>query len=184
MGGYDKTVWWDREIDREGRPIRRDVREAAVAIWANACSRTHAALGDATDAAEILEQCVSNVSRSLDSHNKEESSQNTIGLLWVSFRNSLLNRANRLRRQTPVGDSEMLEPLAATGSLEAIESQIDLERVVRKLSSRARTILVLRHAGYDWREIAALLQVTVPSAKSTFKRELRELQLLLRKKGK
>jgi RNA polymerase sigma factor (sigma-70 family) len=176
MGAYSKPVWWDREIDREGRSIRRDVREAADAIWENACGRAKAVLGDTTDAAEIMEECVARVSQSLESRQEEPFSQNTVALLWVSFRNSVSNRAAKLRRQEPIADSELLEPVAASGSLEAIESRIDLERLVRKLSARSRTILVLRHAGYEWKEIASLLRVTVPTAKSTFRRELLEAQ--------
>jgi len=182
MCAYGKPVWWNREIDREGRSIRRDVREAADAIWENACGRAKAVLGDTTDAAEIMEECVARVSLSLDSRQEEPFSQNTSALLWVSFRNCVSNRAAKLRRQEAIADSEMLEPVAASGSPEAIESRIDLERLVRKLSTRSRTILVLRDAGYEWREIASLLQVTVPAAKSTFRRELREAQLQLGKR--
>jgi RNA polymerase sigma factor (sigma-70 family) len=183
MCAYSKPVWWDRDIDKEGRSIRKDVREAADAIWENACGRAKTVLGDITDAAEIMEECVARVSQSLDSRQEQPYSQNTVALLWVSFRNSLSNRAAKLRRQEPIADSEMLEPVAASGSPEAIESRIDLERLVRKLSTRSRTILVLRDAGYEWREIASLLRVTVPAAKSTFRRELREAQLQFEKKS-
>ena len=179
---YSRPVWWDREIDREGGSIRPDVREAAQQIWKNACGLAKTLLGDMTDVAEIMEECVARVSHSLDSRNQESFSQNTSALLWVSFRNSVLNRAAKLRREEPIADSEMLEPVAARGSLEAIESQIDLERLVRRLSPRSRTVLILRYAGYDWKEIAALLQITVPAAKNNFRRELRETQTHLAKK--
>jgi RNA polymerase sigma factor (sigma-70 family) len=178
----DRPVWWDREIDREGRPIRPDVREAGQEIWKNACGLAKTFLSDATDAAEIMEECVARVSQSLDSRNEVPYSQNTIALLWVSFRNSVLNRAAKRRREEPIADSEMLEPVAVRGSLEAIESQIDLEKLVRRLSARSRTVLILRYAGYDWKEIAALLRITVAAAKNNFRRELREAQMHLARK--
>jgi RNA polymerase sigma factor (sigma-70 family) len=179
---YDRPVWWDREIDRDARPIRADVREAAQKIWKNACGLANTLLSDTAETAEIMEECVARVSQSLDSRSEAPYSQNTIALLWVSFRNSVLNRAAKRRREEPIADSEILEPVAARGSLEAIESQIDLEKLVRRLSARSRTVLILRYAGYDWKEIAALLRITIPAAKNNFRRELREAQMHLAKK--
>jgi RNA polymerase sigma factor (sigma-70 family) len=151
-------------------------------IWKNACGLAKTLLGDATDAAEIMEECVTRVSQSLDSRTEEPFSQNTIALLWVSFRNAVLNRVAKRRREEPIADLGMLEADAGSGSLEAIESQIDLEKLVRRLTARSRTVLILRYAGYDWKEIASLLRITVPAAKNNFRRELREAQLQLAKK--
>jgi DNA-directed RNA polymerase specialized sigma24 family protein len=94
----------------------------------------------------------------------------------VAFRNCVLNRAARLRREACIPDSELAEPPTARGSLETIEVQIDLDRLVRRLNPRSRTILVLRDAGYEWSEIAALFRLTVPAVKKRFHRDLREAQ--------
>jgi DNA-directed RNA polymerase specialized sigma24 family protein len=176
MRGYKQAVWWDREIDREGHPIRGDVRQAAREIWIHACVVATSLLGDNTDAAEIMEVCVGRVSRYLTAKREAPIAQNTNALLMVAFRNAVLNRAARLRREASIQESELIEPSAAWGSVEAIETQIDLEKLARRLSPRSRTILVLRDAGYDWNEIAALFRVTVPAAKNRFHRELREAQ--------
>ena len=58
--------WWDRELDRSGRPIREDVRTAAHEVWGQVCKRARALLGDDADAAEMLEISVEAVSRYLN----------------------------------------------------------------------------------------------------------------------
>ncbi len=173
---YKQPVWWDQESDGEGRFIRADVRNAAREIWDNACCLVKSLLGDTAEAAEIMEACVARISQYLSSRTEDVSTQNTNALLMVAFRNSVLNRAARLRREASIDESELLEPCAAWGSREMIESRIDLEKLVQRLSGRSRTILVLRDAGYDWNEIAALFRVTVPAIKNRFHRELREAQ--------
>ena len=173
---YKQPVWWDQETDREGRSIRSDVRKAAFEIWDNACALSKSLLGDTTEAAEIMEACVVRISHYLSSRNNEPATHNTTALLMVAFRNCVLNRAARLRREACIPDSELAEPPTARGSLETIEVQIDLDRLVRRLNPRSRTILVLRDAGYEWSEIAALFRLTVPAVKKRFHRDLREAQ--------
>jgi DNA-directed RNA polymerase specialized sigma24 family protein len=179
MCSYTQAVWWDRELDREGRAIREDVRKAAVQIWNNACAAASSLLGDSIDAAEIMESSVERVSGFLTNKKAALYAENTNGLLMVAFRNVTLNRLARLRREASMEESVASEPSATWGSVEAIESKIDLEKLVRRLSPRSRTILVLRDAGYDWNEIAALFRVTVPAAKNRFHRELKEAHMQL-----
>ena len=59
-------VWWDRDVDQAGRPIRPDVRLAGREIWEQACRRTEALLDDHGPAAELMENSVAQVSRYLD----------------------------------------------------------------------------------------------------------------------
>jgi len=174
MCSYTQAVWWDRALDREGRQIRDDVRQAAGEIWNSACSVASSLLGDSTDSAEIMEVCVERISGYLANKKVALFAENTNALLMVAFRNAALNRLGRLRRESSMHESDGSEPSATWGSVEAIESQIDLEKLVRRLSPRSRAILVLRDAGYDWNEIASLFQVTVPAAKNRFHRELKE----------
>lgn len=50
--------WWDRDVDRAGRPIRVDVRTAAHEIWEQARRRARTLLGDDNDTAVIIEESV------------------------------------------------------------------------------------------------------------------------------
>jgi hypothetical protein len=77
-------VWWDRDVDQTGRPIRSDVRLAGHEIWEQACQRTKVLLDDLSPAAELMENSIAQVSRYLDRIGAPESSQKH-GLLMVAF---------------------------------------------------------------------------------------------------
>jgi hypothetical protein len=165
--------WWDRECDKSGQPIRADVRAAAIEIWDKACGRTQRALGDATDAADLMERCVSRISRSLDRRQALLFSQKTSAMLMVAFSRELSRHAGRLRRTQPSGDaSAMEEYLCASNWANEIDSRLDWERLVVRLSERSRMILALKTAGYDWKEIASSLTISVSVAKNSFWREI------------
>lgn len=60
-------LWWDRETDEQtGSRLRADVREAAHRVWKWVCLKSRELLGDAGDAAEVLEASVRTISRYLD----------------------------------------------------------------------------------------------------------------------
>jgi hypothetical protein len=82
--GNNGPVWWDRELDSTGRPIRPDVRGAAHQIWENACRRVQALLGDASEAPELMEKAVVQVSRYLDRTGAGLFAQNTTGVLMCA----------------------------------------------------------------------------------------------------
>src|SRR5260370_19278582 len=85
-------LWWDRDSDRMGRPIRPDVRTAAHEIWEHACSRARAVLGDDTDASEMMEASVDRVSHYLNRHAGPLFSANVAGLLTTAFRRLMTKR--------------------------------------------------------------------------------------------
>ena len=49
-------IWWNRDLDNNGHQLRLDVREAANSIFAEACRRTRAVLGEDCDAAALMEE--------------------------------------------------------------------------------------------------------------------------------
>ena len=53
--GSNAPVWWDKEVDAAGRPIRLDVRTAAHQIWDAARRQAQHLLGDASEAPELME---------------------------------------------------------------------------------------------------------------------------------
>ena len=165
--------WWDREFDKSGQPIRADVRASAIEIWDKVCSKTRSALGDATDAADLMERCVSRISRSLDRRQALLFSQKTSAMLMVAFSRELSRHAGRLRRTQPSGDaSAMEEYLCGSNWANEIDSRLDWERLVVRLSERSRMILALKTAGHDWKEIASSLAISVSVAKNSFWREI------------
>ena len=175
-------VWWDREINKDGMIIREDVRHAARDIWAKACRLSTTMAGDDTDALEIMEHCVTRVTRYLNDRNYAPFSQKTAGLLLVAFRRELLSRMARLRRTEPI-ETQVLEDTKAPDWATEVELRVDLEKFVAGLSERARTILAMRDAGHEWDEIAVELGVSASTAKNSFSVEVRRARALLAKKA-
>jgi len=59
---------------------------------------------------------------------------------------------------------------------------MDAERVLRKLSDRARQMFEFRKRGYDWEEVAAILNTSDGAARAEYSRELKRLKMKLANK--
>jgi DNA-directed RNA polymerase specialized sigma24 family protein len=177
MAAASKRLFWDRQVDLDGRTIRADVRQAAQEQWQKFERMTASFLGDASDAAEILETCVARVSRYLDERRHGLFTQCISALLCVSFRRALYSHARKRQRLRAAGDIATLaqEPVDLRWN-QKLDAHIDFEKLVRRLSKRSRAVLALRHAGYKWKEIAALLGVSMAVAKSALWREIQRLR--------
>jgi DNA-directed RNA polymerase specialized sigma24 family protein len=180
--------WWDRDVDAKGRNIRSDLRAAAHEIWAWACSTTQSRLGDNTAAAELMELAIAQASAYLDKHGiplNSHSNTHLTSLMRRCFGRVLHRHAMKLKRLELVGSNLELSDLAADRTWSRqIDARVDYERMIRLLSGRCRTILTLRDAGYEWKEIADVLGTTASAVKKSFFREIRELQVKLRIPGK
>jgi hypothetical protein len=173
--------WWDRDNDASGKPLRSDVRTAVVEVWERVCKQTQSVLGETASVGELMEVTVSQVSAYLDKTGVPLCSRNLTGLLMVTFWRVLNRQAQRLRRLELVGGPSEMSSLAAAGDwAREVETRIDYERIVRSLSDKCRTVLALRDAGYDWKEIAGVMETTETAIKKSFFREIRQLQIKLR----
>jgi hypothetical protein len=173
MGSFQSPLWWDREIDRTGRPIRPDVRAAAHGIWGCACRRAQSLIADCSQAAELMESSVAQVSRYLDRGSVLVFSRELDGLLMRAFRRALYRHAVRLNRLQPVGGAgELSSRVVDRTWIRQIDARLEFEQVVRRLCERSRTILALRYAGYTWKEAARLLGSSVPALRSAFWRDI------------
>lgn len=169
-------VWWDRDYDNEGRPIRSDVRSAGRDLWEQACRRTIAAVADPGPAAELMENAVAQVSRYLDRIQAPRSPRKH-GLVLVAFCRGLHRYAARLSRVEFVGGSEELPQLpTAERSMARAEAHLELQRIVRNLSSRNAEILMLRASGHDWKQIATLFRTSPACVRNGFWREIERLR--------
>src|SRR5260370_33926473 len=96
--GSNGPVWWDKEVDAAGRPIRLDVRTAAHQIWDAARRQAQYLLGDVSEAPELMENAVAQVSRYLDRTGADLFTQNTAGILMWAVCRSPRRYARKLRR--------------------------------------------------------------------------------------
>src|SRR6267142_1567827 len=170
---FEAPLWWDRDIDRTGRPIRPDVRAAAHGIWSCACSRAQFLIADCSQAAELMESSVAQVSRYLDRGSVLVFSRRIDGLVMLAFQRALHRHLAKLKRLKIVGGSEELSirTVDRTWSRQ-VDARLELEQVVRLLCERSRTILALRYAGYTWNETARLIGSSVSALRSAFWRDV------------
>ena len=174
----ERPPWWDREVDEFGSTIRADVRESARRIWGRVCVSVRSALGDSSEAQELLEKAVASVSRYLDRN--DVAPHDPSGLLIVSVYRLARRLARRRGRVQAVGGtSELAEILKAPDWSEAADRRIFLEQLVRGLKERNRAILRLRIAGYEWSEIAEMLKVDLSAARKAFWKDVRRAYLHL-----
>lgn len=173
--------WWDREIDASGKPLRSDVRTTVGEVWERVCRQTQSVLGETASVGELMEITVSQVSAYLDRAGVPLCSRNLTGLVLVTFWRVLHRQAQKLKRLELVGSSTEMSSLATAGDwAREVESRIDYQRIIRCLSDRARTVLALRDAGYEWKEVASLMETTETAIKKSFNREIRQLRVKLR----
>jgi len=161
-------------VDAAGRPIRLDVRTAAHQIWDAARRQAQHLLGDASEAPEVMEKVVVQVSRYLDRTGAGLFTQNTTGVLMCAFCRSLRRYAMKLKRLQLVGGSAELAPRRTAQNWSAlVELWLDLEKLGRDLSQKTRVMLRLRSTGFDWKEVAGVLHMTDTAARTAFWREVR-----------
>lgn len=169
-------VWWDRDFDGSGRPIRSDVRAAARELWDEACRQTIAALSDAGPAAELMENTVAQVSRYLDRTGAPLCSRKH-GLVMIAFCRALGRYRARSSRLELVGASTDFADLPmASGWVNQADARLELEKLIRRLSQRSTEVLTLRAAGYEWEEIAELFETTVAAIRNSFWREIGKIR--------
>jgi DNA-directed RNA polymerase specialized sigma24 family protein len=173
MRSPEVPLWWDRDVDHAGRPIRPDVRAAAHGIWGCACRRAQSLNSDYSQAADLMENTVAQVSRYLDRGGVVVFSRELDGLLMIAFQRALYRHAAKLRRlETFGGPGELSNRAIDRTWVRQVHAQLELEQIVRLLSERSRTILALRYAGYTWKESAKLLGASVPAMRSAFWRDV------------
>jgi hypothetical protein len=171
-----RLAWWDRDMDRTGRPIRADVRLAGHEIWEQACQRTHLLVADDGPAAELMEYTVAQVSRYLDRIGAPLSTRKH-GLLLVAFCRALRRYAAKLSRLELAGGSGDLTNRSADNAwVRQVNARLDLESIVRQLSERNAAVLTLRAADYEWKEIAQLFGVSAGAARNSFWREIEKIR--------
>ncbi len=172
--------WWDRDLDRYGRPIREDVRAAAHEVWEQVCNRARALLGDDADAAEMLEVSVEAISRYLNCKNIPLFSTKISALLDRAFHCQVKKRCHKAERIEIVGTTTELAELEPVPNWSTkVDREMDLRKILRHLSPRSCSILWLRRDGHDWQYIANKLGIALSTAQNVFWGEIKQARLRL-----
>lgn len=177
MSCSEVALWWDKDTDHAGRPIRPDVRASAHRVWNRASKTAQTITGDSSHAAELMENTVAQVSRYLDRRCVVVFSREIDGLLMLSFQRSLRRRRAKLQRLEPLGGVKELSNRAVDRTwTRQMHAHLAIDQIVRLLSERSRTILALRYAGYTWKEAARMLGGSVPALRSAFWRDVARMK--------
>ena len=179
----EKLSWWDQDLDPAGNPIRADVRSAARDLWDYACEQARTFLGDASEAPELMETSVLQVSHYLDRRAAPLFERDASALLVCAFYRGLRRHLSKLRRLELTADlSTVPTPRPGRSCPSKEDCRLDAERVLRKLSDRARQMFEFRKRGYDWEEVAAILNTSDGAARAEYSRELKRLKIKLANK--
>jgi DNA-directed RNA polymerase specialized sigma24 family protein len=120
-----------------------------------------------------METAVAQVSRYLDRIGAPLSSRKH-GLLMVAFCRGLRRYESRSARLELAGTStELANRIADECWVAQTNTRLELESIVRQLSDRNAHVLALKAAGYEWKEIAALLGISVARVRNGFWREIK-----------
>jgi DNA-directed RNA polymerase specialized sigma24 family protein len=123
-----------------------------------------------------MENAIAQVSRYLDRIGAPESSQKH-PLLMVAFCRRLRRYATKLNRLELVGGSgELSSRTLGEGWIAQVNARLELARMVRKLSDKNGTVLMLRAAGYEWKDVAQILGKSPAAIRNSFWREIERIK--------
>lgn len=175
MPSFSERLWWDREYDQAGNRIREDVRQAAKKKWPQLLALAQRSLDNCDlEAQQLLERVAEYISRYLNARNTPP--HDPSGLIVLKFREELRKFVRKQERLRPSGGSSDLEPLLpATEWGEEANRRIFLEQLIWSLSKENRAVLRLRRAGYEWAQIAKMLNANPSSLRRGFWAEVRSV---------
>jgi DNA-directed RNA polymerase specialized sigma24 family protein len=134
------------------------------------------AIHDVGPAAELMENAVTQVSRYLDRIGAPSCSRKH-GLVMLAFCRALRRYAAKSKRVELLGGTNDLCDCAVDdGWLERVEARLELEKIVRRLSDRNAEVLMLRAAGFEWKEIAQIFETSVAAVRNNFWREIERIR--------
>jgi DNA-directed RNA polymerase specialized sigma24 family protein len=172
-------AWWDREFDSSGKPIRTDVRAAAIKVWESVCALVAGIRGNSAEAQELLERAVASVSKYLDKNDVgTEGSQDPGGLLVVAVHRLAWRLSRRESRIQSIGSAnELADILRAPDWIGEADRRIFLDKLLSALRPETRTVLRLRMEDLEWEEIGNMLQIDASLARTRFWRDVRKAYL-------
>lgn len=169
-------------LDRRGRPISPAVRIAAEEVSGRAMQHAERLFVDPAEAANVLEEAASAVSRALISKKIDESSiRNLQSYLFRAF----LRRLNRTKKRELVLDKTIdLENFHSHTSqnVRTLEMKIFIDEFMMHCDPAMRDMFCRRMAGYSWNEIAQTYGISSHAAESKFSQTLQKVRRKLRLK--
>jgi len=142
---------------------------------------------DTAGAAEMLEKVVHSVSRAKNRPTSEEPIRNLEAYLFWAFMRHFHAHLRQRRRTVYVETANDVEALSGRRDenyATVLENQIALKEVLSYMNEKSRRMLVLRLAGYSWREVGERFDINAEAARVLFARHLRKAIRLLHTSNK
>lgn len=169
-------MWWDRDVDDQGRPIRVDVRQAAHKLWPEAIRRVKRTLSDPAEAAELIEITVVYISHHLDRKRTPAFATNIPSLLSLHFSQELWRLAKKLGRIKLVGDNRAIETIAVVEDwAERIDRHQDFEKAMDYFHPRIRISIYMRMEKHSWDLIGTKLGKSPGALRKEFWKALHQV---------
>ena len=100
----------------------------------------------------------------------------------VAFCRGLRRYAAKANRLQFIGEgSEFPNQTASNGWIRQVDTRLDLQNIVRRLSERNGMVLTLKSAEYEWNEIAEIFGMSVAALRNSFWREVEKIRLGFRR---
>jgi RNA polymerase sigma-70 factor (ECF subfamily) len=160
------------------RRIKRGDADALETLlrrhYDNIRSVCHRIVLNHADAEDATQQALIAVARSIRDFNEQSKVSTWIYRIAV---NAALDEIRRTRRRPiPVGDDTFADMSSTVNSVDATETQIDIQRALERVSEEFRVALVLRHiADMEYDDIAVVLDIPVGTVRSRLSRGREQL---------
>ena len=157
--------------------IRPEVYRAAGELWPQAEGFVHSKLRDCPAGMQLMFKAAAAVSRKR--REQPDQIRDLKAYLWTTFKHFISDEVEKGNRYQPL-EPEQLPENDARGPSEALDDQILIEEVMAQMDSWTRRVFELRVLGYQFEDIAQMLNMRPHLLRSKFHKEIKKLSRRLR----
>src|SRR5262247_1964578 len=157
--------------------ISPEVYRAAGELWPQAEGFVHSKLHDCPAGMRLMLKAAATVSRKRQE--QPDQIRDLKAYLWTTFKHFISDEEEKGNRYQPLEPEQQPEN-DVRGPLEALDDQILIEEVMAQMDSWTRTVFELRVLGYQFEDIAQMLNLRPNLLRSKFNKKIKKLCRQLR----
>jgi DNA-directed RNA polymerase specialized sigma24 family protein len=154
-----------------------EVYRAAGELWPQAEGFVHSKLRDCPAGMQLMLKAAATVSRKR--REQPDQIRDLKAYLWTTFKHFISDEVEKGNRYQPLEHEQQPEN-DARGPSEALDDQILIEEVMAQMDSWTRRVFELRVLGYQFEDIAHMLNTSPHLLRSKFHKEIKKLSRRLR----
>ncbi|MCI0391161.1 MAG: hypothetical protein MOB07_20650 [Acidobacteria bacterium] len=152
--------------------IRPEVYRAAGELWPQAESFVYSKLHDRPAGWRLMLKAAAAVSRKLQE--QPDQIRDLKPYLWVTFKRLISDEVEKENRYQPL-ESEEQSTTDVSPSSETLNDQILIQEVMAQMDSWTRSVFELRVLGYQFEDIAQMLNLRPSLLRSKFSKKIKKL---------